>query len=280
MIKVLKKDIDLKSTLLSGQCFRVSKYKDGYITILKDRVIFIKEKKKYLIIESSNKENLKEIIIEYLDLNRDYTSINNFLSSQDSYMNKIIKECNGLKILNQDSFEMYISYIISQNNNVKRISKIIESISKKYGKKVFFENKEYYLFPEKEAFINISIEDLKRFGLGYRTQYIKNALKKLKEDNNFVNKINTLDTENALTELMTVKGIGLKVASCILLFGFSRLDVFPIDTWVKQNIAKNYKELKINYKSIKAFTEQKYKNFSGMAIQYMFHSERNKKKSS
>lgn len=276
MVKILKKDIDLESTLFSGQCFRVSKCKEGYITILKDRVVFIKEEDKYLIVESSNEENLKEIIEEYFDLNRDYDSINSFLSLQDAYMKEIIKKCKGFKILKQDPFEMFISYIISQNNNVKRISKIIEIISKKYGEKIVFKEEEYYLFPKEEVFFNVSEENLKSFGLGYRAKYIINALKVLKENNNFLNKIQNLETSLALKELMKIKGIGLKVASCILLFGFEKFDVFPIDTWVNQNILKNYKEIKVNYKDIKEFAEKKYKNFSGVAIQYMFHSERNK----
>lgn len=276
MIKILKKDIDLDSTLFSGQCFRVSKYKKGYIIILKDRVVYIEEKAKYLFIESSNEQNLEEIIIEYLDLNRDYEFINSFLASRDKYMNSIVEKCKGFKILKQDPLEMYISYIISQNNNVKRISKIIDGISKKYGKKIIFQNQEYYLFPEPKDIVNVTEEDLKEFNLGYRAKYIVNALTKLKEDNQFLNKINNLDSEEALKELMKINGIGLKVASCILLFGFGKLDVFPIDTWVKQNFQNNYKNIKANYKDIKAFAEEKYKNFCGVAIQYMFHSERNK----
>lgn len=276
MIKILKRNIDLESTLFSGQCFRTSKYKEGYITILKDRVVFIKEEDEYLIVESSNEENLKEIIEEYFDLNRDYDSINSFLSLQDAYMKEIIKKCKGFKILKQDPFEMFISYIISQNNNVKRISVIIENISKKFGEKVIFKDEEYYLFPKEKVLFNVSEEELKSFGLGYRAKYIINALNELKEDKDFFKKLKKLETPLALKKLMKIKGIGLKVASCILLFGFEKLDVFPIDTWVKQNIIKNYKHLKTNYKDITEFAKKKYKHFSGVAIQYMFHSERNK----
>lgn len=265
------KDFDLKSTILSGACFRVIEETDGSFTnILKDRVINIKQINNELIVTSSKKDNLEEIIKEYFDLNRDYNIINQELINNDKNMIEVISKCKGYKILNQEPFEMCISYIISQNNNVKRISNSINDISNKYGKKVIFNNKEYYLFPTYDDMKNISIEELRNFKVGFRAEYIKDFLDKYET----LKDINSLNTNDALNELMTIKGIGIKVASCILLFGYKRLDTFPIDTWVKKSISELY-NIKNDQKTIEKFAKNTYKEYSGLAIQYLFHSKRN-----
>lgn len=269
-MKIEVEDINIKEVLLSGACFRVIEESDGSFTnIIKDRIVNIKQEGNNLIIKANNYDNLKEIILEYFDLNRDYKKINLELS-KDEIMKEIVKTCNNYRILNQDSFEMCISYIISQNNNVKRISKSIEKLCLKYGKKVLFENKKYYLFPSYDELKNVSTLEFKELGVGFRDKYIRDFLDKYES----LRDINTLDTNNALKELMTVKGIGMKVASCILLFGYKRLDVFPIDTWVKQFISEHY-GIKNDQKTIEKFTKEKFKEYSGLAIQYMYHYERN-----
>lgn len=265
------KDFDLKSTILSGACFRVIEETDGSFTnILKDRVINIKQINNELIVTSSKKDNLEEIIKEYFDLNRDYSIINQELINNDKNMIEVISKCKGYKILNQEPFEMCISYIISQNNNVKRISNSINDISNKYGKKIIFNNKEYHLFPTYDDMKNISIEELRNFKVGFRAEYIKDFLDKYET----LKDINSLNTNDALNELMTIKGIGIKVASCILLFGHKRLDTFPIDTWVKKSISELY-NIKNDQKTIEKFAKNTYKEYSGLAIQYLFHSKRN-----
>ena len=270
-MKIEVKDFNLKDTILSGACFRVTEESDGSFTnILSDRVINIKQVNNNLIINSNNNENLKEIILEYFDLKRDYNFINKQLINNDNKMKEIINKCKGYKILNQEPFEMCISYIISQNNNVKRISNSINLLCKKYGRKIEFDNKEYYLLPTYEKLKNLKSEDFKQLGVGFRDKYLEDFL--IKYPN--LKDINKLSTEEATKELMKVKGIGLKVASCILLFGYKRLDTFPIDTWVKQNIKEIY-GIKDDQKIIERFTKEKYKEYSGLAIQYLFHSKRN-----
>ena len=126
-MKIELNNLNVEEVLFSGECFRARKESDGSITnILKDRVINIKQNGNILNIESSNYDNLKEVIYEYFDLNRDYNKINSMLASKDKNMKSMIDKCLNFKILNQDSFEMCISYIISQNNNVKRISNSVE----------------------------------------------------------------------------------------------------------------------------------------------------------
>ena len=269
-MEIIVNNFDLSSTLLSGQCFRVYEEDDGSFTcILNDRVINVKQEGDILKVSSSNENNLKDIIINYFDLDRDYESLNNEIC-KDSIMKECVSKCKGYKLLKQDGFEMCISYIISQNNNVKRISKSIELLCKNRGTEIVFNNNNYYLFPSYEQIKDITLDELRSYGVGFRDKYIKCFL----DNYNTMRDISLLNTNDALDELMKVKGIGMKVASCILLFGYSRFDVFPIDTWVKHFIAEKY-NIKDNQKIISKFASEKFGKYSGLAIQYMFHSQRN-----
>lgn len=272
-MRIPKNDINLKDTLLSGQCFRVQEEEDhSFTVVLEDRVVNIKELEGYLEIKSNIRENLREMVINFLDLDRHYEEINKYLIFKDESLKKIISHCKGYKILNQPDFEVMISFIISQNNSVRNIVKSIEKLSTAYGEKVFFNNKEYYLFPKQEAIIDLTEEDFRKFGVGFRAKYLVNILHEIKKDSHYTKKIDRLNTEEALKRLMKVNGIGMKVASCILMFGYGRLDVFPIDTWVKKYYESS------NEKEIREKAYNKYDVYSGLAIQYIFHYERNKKK--
>ena len=276
-MKILKNNLDLKSVIKSGQMFRFVEEDDNSFTcILSDRVINVKEESKYLLVESSKEENLRVFIKKYFDLERDYEKINKSLSLSDDYMKNVVKESFGYKVLIQEKFETFISYIISQNNNIKRITASVNKISEMYGERVVFKNKEYYLFPSFESLKNITKEELRECGVGFRDNYILENLEFLNNNKNFLSNLENLDTASCLEELIKLKGIGVKVASCILLFSYSRFDTFPIDTWVKQNMAKNYPHVKNDIKSISEFAKNKYHEYSGLALQYMFNYERNK----
>lgn len=271
----IKSDINLYDTLMSGQAFRINIEDDESFTIIiSDRILNIKQENDYLIVNSNNEEDLELVTRYYLDLDRDYEVLNKELSKNE-ILKRDINLCKGYKVLKQDKFEMYISYIISQNNNVKRISGSINKISERYGKKVKYNNKEYYLFPTFEELKNITIEELRECGVGFRDSYIINALNKLKENPFFLEELDMLPTDEAIKELMKIKGIGLKVASCILMFGYSRFDTFPVDTWVKKYVSENFK-IKDDIKIISKFMKDNFKENSGLAVQYFYHINRNK----
>ncbi len=273
-MKIKKNDIDLDSTLMSGQAFRITKEQDNsYTCILTDRVVNIKEDNHFLIVNSNKEENLEMVVKYYLDYGRDYSLINEILSISDVFYGGVPV---GYKVLKQDKFEMYISYIISQNNNVKRISSTINKISEKYGEKVEFNNKTYYLFPKMSDMINLTKDDLKEFNLGFRDEYVYNALNVLKENPFYLEELDMLNTEDALKSLMKIKGIGLKVASCILMFGYARFDTFPIDTWVKKYVSTRL-GIKDDIKVISKYMKEFFNEYSGLAIQYMYHINRNRK---
>lgn len=275
MITIKNTDINLKDTITCGQIFRYDEELDNsYTIILKDRVVNIKKENDNLIVLSNNENDLENVITNYLDLKRDYNALNKNLIKIDKSKKDIIKSCNGLKMIKQPKFECLISYIISQNNRVPQIKKALDNISKKYGKKVIFNNKEYYLFPNIKDLKNVSIDDYRNLKCGFRDKYIYEIIKNINEKNIDLDLIDKMSSEDALKYLMKNKGIGEKVASCILLFAYSRFDVYPIDTWVKKYMKDTYNITDI--KKIREFTYEKYNQNSGLIIQYMFHYKRNK----
>lgn len=276
-MKISVNNINLYDTLFSGQCFRMTLESDGsYTIVLSDRVINIKEDEGYLIIDSNKLEDLELVVRNYLDLERDYEFIYKKLIDKNGLFLDNLDKIRGYKILNQDRFEMFITYIISQNNNVKRIIGSVSKLSRLYGKKVTFRGEEYYLFPTYEEMKDITLEELRSIGVGFRDTYIRNALDKLAEDRLFLEKIDMMSTEEALKELTSIKGIGVKVASCILLFAYGRLDTFPVDTWVRHFVSENF-DIKDNIKDISQYMKNAFGEYSGIAIQYFYHIERNKK---
>ena len=248
MLKIKDICIDLDGTVTCGQIFRYEKEADNsYTIILNDRVINIKKDKNDLVVTSNKEEDLENVIRNYFDLNRSYDEMDKEILKSDNTLENIVKSCAGYKIINQSNFECAISYILSANNGVPQIRNSLNLISEKYGEKIIFNGKEYYLFPNEEKLKN------KEFDL---------------------KKINDMNSVDALDYLMSNKGIGEKVASCILLFSYCRLDVFPIDTWVKKFMKEKYNIEGVN--NIRKFTEEKFGKYSGLVIQYMFHYKRNK----
>lgn len=272
MKKINKKDLNLKDTITCGQIFRYEIVDEKYIIIINDRVVEIYEDDDFLYLESTIEEDLESVIETYLDLDRNYDEIGKYLLSNDPELDSIIKLSKGFKIIKQPKFETIISYMISANNNVRNIQRSVNMISIKYGKKVYFKDKIYYLFPTFNELKNIKLEELKELKLGFRSEYIYELLNNINEED--LDKIDDMTTDEALKYLMNYKGIGLKIASCILLFGYNRLDVFPIDTWVKKYMSDTYNISDIS--KIEEFTKTKYGEYSGLVIQYMFHSKRNK----
>ena len=275
MLVIKNIDINLDDTVTCGQIFRYEKEEDNsYTIILTDRVINIKKENNNLKVISNKEDNLENIVKDYFDLNRDYNELNKKLINQDNSLKEIINSCSGLKMIHQPKFECIISYIISQNNRVPQIKKTLDNISKEYGKKIIFNNKEYYLFPNINDLKNVTIDDFRKLKCGFRDKYIYEIIKNINEKNINLDLIDKISSEDALDYLMKNKGIGEKVASCILLFAYSRFDVYPIDTWVKKYMKETYNITDI--KKIREFTYEKYNENSGLMIQYMFHYKRNK----
>ena len=147
----------------------------------------------------------------------------------------------------------------------------------RYGEKINFNNKEYYLFPSVDKLKKLSVDDFNDLKIGFRDKYVYDAVKKLSTNEINIDKIYKLNSDDALNYLMQINGVGPKVASCILLFGYNRFDVFPVDTWVMKQINELHPDVAPSQKSVIKFAKDKYKDLSGIALQYMFHNLRNKK---
>ena len=275
MLKLKIECLDLDETLDCGQCFRWNKDENGYwVGVIEDRVVKLKKEQDTLYVSSNKEENLEKIIKEYLDLERDYGNIEKEVSKIDSNVEKAISLTSGIRLLNQPKFETIISFIISANNNIPRITKSIDLISSKYGEKVLLDNKEYYLFPTRESLLKASIEDLRELGVGFRDKYIYNTTRLLENEEYFSN-ISKLDNENLKKELMKLSGVGPKVADCIMLFSFGRKDSFPIDTWIKKIMQKlYYNNIEIPNAKILLDSYERYGKNSGIVQQHLFQAVR------
>lgn len=267
-------NLDLDNTICCGQIFRYEELEDdSYIVILKDRVVKLKYIDNKLYIDSNNMNNIENVIREYLDLDRDYISIIENIKECDDVLGKYLDKSIGLKMIKQDPIECIVSYIISQNNSVRNIKNSLDLISYKFGDKVMFLDKEYYLFPSIDKLSKISLEEFRECKVGFRDRYLVDIISDIVENRLNVNYIFEMNSEDSLRYLMSFRGIGMKVASCILLFAYGKYDVYPIDTWVKKYMYTNY-GIK-DEKKIKEFCKEKYGKYSGLAIQYMFNGMRN-----
>ena len=273
------KTFNLKDIFECGQCFRWNEQEDGsYTGIWKENVVNVKkEGEDYIFTGICKSRNLEEEIKEYFDFNRDYEKLKKELSQIDDYMKESIKYGKGIRILNQDLWETIISFIISANNNIPRIKGIIERLSERYGKKIEWRGKEYYTFPTPEELKNVTVEEYRKLGLGFRDIRLYETTKMILEGKVDLEELeenpNTIEVRE---KLLTLSGVGPKVADCILLFStLKRFEVFPIDVWVRRVMndlyIKNEDETKVNKKQIEKIAQDKFGNLAGLAQQYLFN---------
>ena len=264
-----------------GQCFRWDEESDGsYTGIVGKNVINVKQVENRVVFSSYGVDNLEKLVINYFDLTRNYEEIKDKLSKIDEHLARSIEYGSGIRILNQDLWETIISFIISANNNIPRIKGIINRISKNYGEKIEWNGKEYYTFPTVEELSKASVEELRALGLGFRDVRVYETTRKILEKQVDLEELHKeKDTQKVRDILLTLDGVGPKVADCILLFStLKRFDVFPIDVWVRRVMnelyIKNEDETKVSKKEIEKLAKEKYGNLEGIAQQYLFFWKR------
>ena len=262
-----------------GQCFRWNKQENNsYTGIVKNNVINVKKENERVIFTGNCNEDIKTICIDYFDLNKNYENIKTELSKIDNYLANSIKYGNGIRILHQDLWETIISFIISANNNIPRIKTIIERISKTYGNKLIFQDKEYYAFPTPEELANVTVQDFRNLGLGFRDVRVYETVQKtLRKEIDLEQLEKEKDAETLRNKLLEIPGVGHKVADCIMLFSLKRYEVFPVDVWVRRVISELYFEnIEQKPQTIQKFAKEQYGNLAGLAQQYLFYWRRDR----
>ena len=275
------KSFELADIFDCGQCFRWNKQEDGsYTGIFRKNVMNVQKQGNTVTFKGKCDGDIKEIVEDYFDLKRNYEEIKNKLSQIDENVKTSIEYGQGIRILNQDLWEMIISYIISANNNIPRIKGIIERLSKTYGQEIEWNGEKYYTFPTAEELKDVSVEDYRKLGAGFRDirlyETVHMILEKKVDLEEIQNNPNTLEVRE---QLLTLSGVGPKVADCILLFSnLKRLEVFPIDVWVRRVMnelyIKNDDETKVNKNTIEKIAKEKFGDLAGLAQQYLFYWKR------
>jgi len=276
-IKIDVNCFNLKYTLECGQCFRWKNIGENcYVGVIKDRVLKIKQIGNTLYVSSNDERDLEKVVKDYFNLEKDYSKIEERISKTDEYVKKAVSNTSGLRHLNQDLFETLISYIISANNNIPRISKSVNEISKRYGKKVTLDNEDYYLFPSPKQLENVSVQEYRHCGVGFRDKYIFDTVKRINNNELNLDELKELDTPTLRKKLLDCMGVGPKVADCIMLFSCGREEVFPIDVWVERIMKRLYFDdnEKTTKKQILEYSNSHFSKDAGIIQQHLFYNVR------
>lgn len=265
MLKKCDHSLEPKHVFECGQCFRWEREADGSYTIAAlDRVINVLKRDGLLIFDNVTEEEFQDIWFDYFDLGTDYACIKSKLSACDEHMKNAVAYGGGIRILNQDLWECVVSFIISANNNIPRIQGILARLCERFGDRMEYRGKVYYTFPSPDRITG----DLSFLRAGYRESYIKDACEKFL-GGGFC-ELEPLSTDDARQKLLKIKGVGPKVADCILLFGLKRREVFPVDVWVNRCLNQLY-ENDIKNLSPGEFAAERFGTLAGFAQQYLFY---------
>ena len=261
---------DLDQIFDCGQSFRFVKSSDhSYSGIAFGKAIDFYQKDDEITIFGSDENDFENIWKSYLALDLDYSELRSSIASarpNDDILKNAMEYGSGIRLLRQEKWETLCSFIISQNNNIPRIRSLVEAISREFGDKIeSYSVGEFYSFPSAERIANAGVDRLRELKVGFRAPYIIDAATRVASGEIDLEELDTLTTDELLSSLMKIKGVGLKVASCVALFSYSRLDCFPIDVWVKRVLEKYYPE---------GFDHTELGNTAGLVQQYLFYYER------
>ena len=261
--------LNFKDTLECGQVFRFKEKNGGYLVFSLDKCAFVKNEGDKAFIDGD------EYFSEYFDIKKDYRCVIERLGSFGiEKLSSAVSRHKGLRILKQDKFEAVVSFLVSQNNNIPRIKKTIDYLCAALGEKKSFNGENYYAFPTPEAFADAPLSLYKEAGAGYRDAYIKEFAQKISNGDISLDALSELSTEDLRAKLLSVKGIGNKVADCAMLFGFNRSDVFPVDTWIEKLYVQDFKGTLTDRKKISKYFVDLFKEDSGYVQQFLFYAKR------
>lgn len=282
--RTIFKNIDclqIDQILESGQIFRFKKIGPSqYFLMVKEQAVQITQKNNTIYIDNISEDKPGEMWLNYFDINTDYSSITQFLSKKDEFMKKAVEYGRGIRLLRQDPWEMLISFIISQNKGIPQIKQCINNICTRFGEPVMDEkdNIVYHTFPLAERLKEASEEELRACKVGFRAPYILDAAKRIYHNEVVLEDLFNASASDARNELMSIKGVGPKIADCILLFAYAKGEVFPTDVWIKRVIEQVYfKGEDTKLQKIQEFAKEYFGPLAGYAQQYIFFYARENK---
>ena len=255
MFEVKCKEFDYDVIADSGQAFRMGP--DG-VVIAGDKCC--KVKKRTVICPDED----NDFWFRYFDLESSYAGYIDKIDKEDEYLTAASDFGRGIRILNQDPWEMLITFIISQRKSIPAIKTSVEAICRKWGNKVTdkFVNITYFTFPTPKQLAKASLAELRSCGLGYRDEYIYLAAQFVEQNPDFLNNLAGRSYEEITDGLMKFRGVGTKVANCVALFGFHKIEAFPVDVWIQRVLDMYYAN---------GFPFERYKGFAGIMQQYIFY---------
>ena len=273
MVTITKDNFSIRQICESGQCFRLEKLEHSeekpaekcgeyYALTAFGNYLEIGQEGNRLFFDCTQ-EDFEKLWKDYFDLEENYEQIISSIDKEDTYLLNAAAYGSGIRILRQDLWEMIVSFIVSQQNNIKRIRKCISFLCQKYGeKKVTDSGKAYYDFPQAEVLAEASLEDLYACNLGYRSRYIHETATSIAKGEVDLRAVKEMDYQTAKAELMKLCGVGIKVAECICLFALHKTEAFPVDTHINRVLAKQYPL---------GFPFDRYKGYEGTLQQYIFY---------
>ena len=261
------KNFNLEHIADSGQCFRMNRMETGrYGLIAYDRYIELTQLEENRIELSCTEEEYNLVWKDYFDMDYDYSHIITGLTEgDDEFLKNAVQFGGGLRILRQEVFETLISFIISQRKNIPAIKNCIEQLCRLYGEKITdrrFSNQIFYTFPSPEKLAGAQRNDLRQAGLGYRDEYVLNTARAVSQGDINLGQLKELDREVALSQLLSLSGVGIKVANCVSLYGLHHIEAFPIDVWIARILKEIYHD---------NFNLELYSGYAGIVQQYMFY---------
>jgi N-glycosylase/DNA lyase len=276
---------DLDATLCCGQTFRWEKHEDWWYSVVKGKIIKIRQTSNRLVFENVDSGFIKAYFRLDDDLLKIYSQI-----SKDEHIRRAISAFRGLRILRQDPWECLISYICATYKSIAAIEHMLFNFSRRFGEKIHFDGLDFHMFPTPRKLARVHPDDLAKCGLGYRTRYVHETAKIINKNELKFEGLKNATYQEAKAELVKLPGVGLKVADCVLLFSLEKLEAFPIDVWIKRAITEHYaryfqKELilrttskrsltSMDYEKLNAFGRIYFGGYAGYAQEYLYHHER------
>lgn len=263
IIKNINAEINFEHTLECGQCFRWEKKQNKYYGVVKNEQIAVYKNSSDIIFENTKIDTVKNFWLNYFDINFNYKKVRQELENIHPIFKKAYQDYLGIHILNQEPWETICSFIISQNNNIPRIKKIINSLCTIFGQKI--NNTEFYTFPDYKTISKLNEKDLEPIKSGFRAKYILDAAIKISSGEIDLESIKNKNIDEARETLMNIKGVGPKIAECVLLYSYHKLECFPMDVWMKKIMNTIFKNQNIDM----------FGKYPGIAQQYLYHYIRN-----